>query len=38
VDTHLLARLIEPGETADHGLKALTERHIDSEAFRKLIS
>ncbi|MDG4790014.1 DNA polymerase [Micromonospora sp. WMMD1102] len=28
-DTHLLACLIEPGETADHGLKSLTERHID---------
>lgn len=28
-DTHLLACLIEPGETADHGLKSLTARHID---------
>jgi DNA polymerase-1 len=29
VDTHLLATLLEPGVTADHGLKSLTERHID---------
>jgi len=29
VDTHLLACLIDPGETADHGLKTLTARWID---------
>jgi DNA polymerase-1 len=29
VDTHLLACLLDPGVTADHGLKSLTERHID---------
>lgn len=29
VDTHLLACLLDPGVTADHGLKSLTERHLD---------
>jgi len=28
-DTHLLACLLKPGVTADHGLKSLTERHLD---------
>ncbi|MEV7624270.1 DNA polymerase [Actinoplanes sp. NPDC089786] len=29
IDTHVLACLLEPGVTADHGLKSLSERHLD---------
>lgn len=29
IDTHVLACLLEPGVTADHGLKSLTGRHLD---------
>ncbi|WP_436528582.1 DNA polymerase [Actinoplanes sp. HUAS TT8] len=29
IDTHVLACLLDPGVTADHGLKSLTERHLD---------
>jgi DNA polymerase-1 len=29
IDTYLLACLLEPGVTADHGLKSLTCRHLD---------